>query len=327
MHFLDPAIPGRLTRAGRNCSLHATVKGSSKTAVSRVIIPRPYERSCSHNFPRHKLPLAEQKGQQISADRVVTGGNQGEVQPQSITRLPHIMDFMKRSLPVFLILAIALALSAGCMQPSPATVPQPDIPVTTTVVQAATTALPATATTSAAPQTTAAPQVTVTVIHYIVPVKAWKDSELHFSFEAPQDWKVTTRQQSLPEGSQGLEYRTELVANDAFYLLTYPINLNQDQAYRNTFRTWVPAPAESTVTYNTIVYDRFESTKDGKSHVGYVARKSSANDIGFTNVFVYETDTSRPFEKEDFEKVVASFAYFTKAKAATVTGEEIPRVR
>jgi len=228
---------------------------------------------------------------------------------------------MKRT--AILIIFIALLMSAGCTQTSPAPTPQPVIPVATQPdVPAATPAL-----TPAATVTPAAPQVTVTVIHYIVPVKAWKDTQLHFTIEAPQDWKISTRPRNLPEGSQGSEFQTELVANDAFYLITYPINLNQDQAYRNTFRTWVPAPAESTVTYNTIIYDRFESSKDGKSQVGYVARKGSANDLGYSGVFVYETDTSRPFEKEDFEKVVASFAYFTKAQAATVTGEEIPRVR
>jgi hypothetical protein len=174
---------------------------------------------------------------------------------------------------------------------------------------------------------TSAPQVTVTVIHYIVPAKAWKDTELHFAFEAPQDWTVKTRQLSMPEGSQGLEYQTDLVSNGVFYIRTYPISLNQDQAYRDTFRTWVPAPVESTVTYNNIVYDRFESTSYGKTQIGYVARKGSANDIGYASVLVLTADASRPFEKEDFEKVVSSFAYFTKERAATVQGGEIPRVR
>jgi hypothetical protein len=175
--------------------------------------------------------------------------------------------------------------------------------------------------------TTSAPQVTVTVIHYIVPTKVWKDSELHFTFTVPQDWNVITRQVSLPDGSQGLIYKTELVANNVFSITTYPISFDDDQAYRNMFRTWDPAPVESTVTLNGITFDRFESAKDGKNHVGYVARKGSANDLGFSSIRVYTADQSRPFDKEDFEKVVASFAYFTKNQAATMPGEEIPRVR
>jgi hypothetical protein len=177
------------------------------------------------------------------------------------------------------------------------------------------------------PVTTSAPHEIVTVIHYIVPAKVWKDSELHFTFAAPQDWVVTTRQVDQPEGSQGLRYKTELVPDDVFYIRTFPISLSDDQAFRDTFRTWDPAPVQTTVTLNDITFDRFESTKDGKTHVGYVAQKGSASDIGFSSVIVFTAETSRPFEKEDFDTVVASFAYFTRDQAATMSGEEIPRVR
>jgi len=243
--------------------------------------------------------------------------------PQHITTLPYTMHFMKHFGTGILILLLALLLSAGCTQSSPTPIPQP---VTTAAPQPATTLSPL-AETPMAVATTSAPQVTVTVIHYIVPMKAWKDTELRMAFEAPQDWTVKTRQLSLPEGSQGLEYQTDLVSNDIFFISTYPISRNQDQAYRDTFRKWDPAPVESTVTINGITFDRFESSKDGKTQVGYVARKISANDIGFASVLVFTADASHPFEKEDFEKVVASFAYFTKDKATTVPGEEIPRVR
>jgi hypothetical protein len=89
----------------------------------------------------------------------------------------------------------------------------------------------------------------------------------------------------------------------------------------------MPAPIQTTVTYNGITFDRFESVNDGKIHVGYVVQKSSANDIGFASVLVYTADASRPFDMEDFEKVVTSFRYFTSRNAESVTGEEIPRVR
>ena len=230
------------------------------------------------------------------------------------------MHFMKSFGTVILIILIALLLSAGCTQSSPAPVLQP-------VTTGTSTPLAQVTETPTAVVTTIVPQVTVTVIHYIVPVKTWKDTELHMVFKAPQDWTVQTRLVSLPEGSQGLMYQTDLVSNDTFYLRTYPISLNQDQAYRDEFRKWGPAPVESTVTINGITYDRFETSNNGKTHVGYVAQKSSANDLGFASVFVYTTDSSRPFEKEDFENVISSFAYFIKDREATVLGEEIPRVR
>jgi len=228
------------------------------------------------------------------------------------------MQVMKPFGTGILIILIVLLLSTGCTQSSSA-------PVSPTVATAVMTpgAPPATPIIA----TTSAPQVTVTVIHYIVPTKAWKDAELHIAFKAPQDWVVTTRQMNLPEGSQGLMYKTELVPNDVFSIVTYPISLNQDQAYRDTFRGWDPAPVETTVTFNGITFDRFESTKNGKTHVGYVAQKASASDIGFSSVLVFTADATQPFEKEDFDAVVASFAYLTKDNAATMPGEEIPRVR
>jgi hypothetical protein len=226
---------------------------------------------------------------------------------------------MKLSGTVLILLLIALLLSAGCTQSSPA-------PAATPVITAAP-ELPAAAAETPAAVTTSAPRVTVTVIHMIVPEKAWKDSALHVAFRAPQDWTVTTRLMNLPEGSQGLMYKTELVLNDRFSIITYPISLNQDQAYRDTFRTWNPAPVETTVTINGITYDRFASSQNGASHVGYVVQKASANDLGFASVLTYTTDSSSMFEQEDFEKVVSSFNYFTKKTADEVTGTEIPRVR
>lgn len=228
------------------------------------------------------------------------------------------MHFMKHFGTGILILLILL-LVTGCTQSSPAPIPQ-SVPTTTTP---AITALE----TPIAVFPTSTPQAVVTVIHYIAPVKGWKDTELLMAFKVPQDWNVTTRLVDLPEGSQGLVYQTDLVSNDIFTIRSFPIGLNEDQAYRDTFRTWIPAPVQTPVTYNGITFDRFESSKDGKTHVGYVVQKASANDIGFANVLVFTADASHPFEKEDFENVVASFRYFTSRNADTVIGEEIPRVR
>ncbi len=69
------------------------------------------------------------------------------------------------------------------------------------------------------------------------------------------------------------------------------MSLNEDQAFRNTFRAW-PASVQTTVTINGIIFDRFESTGNGVSHVGYVAQKGSANDLGFSSVLQYTADES-----------------------------------
>lgn len=223
---------------------------------------------------------------------------------------------MKHFGTVILVIFIAFLLAAGCTQPATSSPP----------VTLATTPAPP-AVTPVTSVVTSAPQVVVTVIHYIASTNLWKDSEHHFTLAVPQSWNLTTRQESLPDGSQGLIFKTGRVNQDDFTITTYPISLSGDQAYRNTFRTWDPTPTESTVTLNNIIFDRFESTKDGKTRVGYVAQKGSANDLGFSSVIVYTADLSHPFEKEDFETIVASFGYFTTDQAATKSGQEIPRVR
>lgn len=226
---------------------------------------------------------------------------------------------MKRS-AITLILVIALVILAGCTQSQPAASPRPDVTQVPGIPDVpATTAAPA--------KTTAAPVVTVTVIRYVETEKAWKDSTHQITFRAPESWTVTTRQQTTPDDSQGLLFQTNLVSGDVFYIQTFPISRNQDQDYRNAFRKWAPAPDETTVTINSIVFDRFESTSNGKTQVGYVARKSSANDIGYSSVIYFIADGSTQFEKDDFEDVVGSFAYLTKDTAITATGYEIPRVR
>lgn len=196
------------------------------------------------------------------------------------------MQRMNRFGTLILLLAFALILSAGCTQSSPATPKAVVSPVVTTA---------APATVPASSVGTSVPQTTVTVIHYVVPVKACKDTDLHIAFGAPEDWVVNTHQLILPEGSQGLEYQTDLVSNDIFSIRTFPISRNQDQSYRDLFRKWDPAPVESTVTLNGITFNRFESTKGGKTQVAYVAHKISANDIGFSSVLVFTADASHPF--------------------------------
>jgi uncharacterized membrane protein YgcG len=201
-------------------------------------------------------------------------------------------------------------LLAGCTQsagtgPVTTAVPQPSPSPTESVTAA----------------TTTVPQPVVTIIHYISQVRDIKDSELLFALQVPVEWNVSTYQLMR---SDYPDYRTNLVAENVFSIYSYSIPKSQDQAYRDQFRQWSPAPTETTVTINNITYDRFESTSDGKTNVSYIVRKSSANERGYATVLLFTARDSNRFEKEDFEKVVSSFRYFGGRSASTEPGEEIP---
>jgi hypothetical protein len=75
---------------------------------------------------------------------------------------------------------------------------------------------------------------------------------------------------------------------------------------------------------NDIRYDRFESHADGNTTVAYLSRANSANEHGYGTVLVFTARDSNRFEKEDFEKVVSSFRYFSLRSAGNQPGEEIP---
>jgi uncharacterized membrane protein YgcG len=213
------------------------------------------------------------------------------------------------AIPLLSIVVFGILL-AGCTQ-SAGTGP------VTTVVPAPSPS-PAEAVTAA---TTTVPQPVATVIRYISQTKDIKDSGLLFALQVPVEWNVSTYQLMR---SDYPDYRTDLVADKVFSIYTYYLSQNQDQAYRDQFRQWSPAPTETTVTINNITYDRFESTGDGKTNVSYVVRKSSAYEHGYAGVLVFTARDSNRFEKEDFEKVVSSFRYFGGRSASTEPGEEIP---
>lgn len=226
---------------------------------------------------------------------------------------------MKQSAIILAFIIISVIFLAGCTQPAG---PAPAAPQ---VVQ---TSLPAPApSASAVPVvTTEIPREVVTVIRQVSQQKDVRDSELLFTFRVPVEWNVSTYRINTASDPEMMVYRTTLRDNDVFYINTYTVSRSQDQAYRDQFRKWVPAPAETTVTINSIVYDRFESTSDGKTSVAYVARKGSANERGFASVLVFTADSSHRFEKEDFEGVVSSFQYFSAGAANTTPGQEIERI-
>jgi hypothetical protein len=221
-------------------------------------------------------------------------------------------------LSLIVIMAFGI-LFAGCTQSSRTTSVTPVVPATTIPTPEPTTPV-------LAPATTAAPQQVVTIIHQVSQVKDIKDSELLFTLQVPAEWSVSTYRLKNPDTTEGLVYQTDLVRDNVFYIQTYAISRSQDQAYRDQFRkTLTPAPTETTVTINGITYERFESSANGKTTVAYVARKSSANERGYASVLVFTSDDNDRFQKDDFERIVTSFKYFSAGSAGTMPGEEIPR--
>jgi len=218
-------------------------------------------------------------------------------------------------IPLFVILVLGIFL-AGCTQSSA------PVPVTPAVVQ---TTLPVPETTTLSPTvvTTSATQQVVTIVHQVSQVMDIRDSELLFTLQVPVEWNVTTYRVRTTDPGVML-YQTDLVAGNVFYMHTYTVSRSQDQAYRDQFRQWSPAPVETTVTINSIVYDRFESASGSRTTVAYVARKGSANERGYASVLTFTADTGNRFEKDDFERIVSSFRYFSSGDAKTMPGEEIP---
>lgn len=202
-------------------------------------------------------------------------------------------------------------LSAGCTQSSGTAV--------TTVPTTAETPVPTAVVTST-------PNEVAPIVRYISLVRDVKDSELLFSVQVPVEWNVSTHRLGNPENFAGFMYQTDLVANNTFYIHTFTDYRSREQNYRDECRRWSPVPNESAVTINGIAFDRFESTADGLTNVAYVSRKTGVNDHGYLSVLAYSTETSKRFEKVDFEKVIASFRYYSKDDVSTMPGKEIPRI-
>ena len=219
------------------------------------------------------------------------------------------MIVKKIALPFMAILMLG-SLFAGCTQPAgtvPLTtiVPEPTPSPTQTVTTAATTV----------------PQPVVTLVRYVSLTKEIMDPDLMFALKVPVEWNVSTTRlikSDIPD------YRTDLVPSDVFSVYSYYFSQDKDRAYRDQFGQWSPAPAVTTVKINDITFDRFESASDGRTRVAYVAHKGSANERGYAGMLVFTARDSNRFEKEDFEKVVSSFRYFSGKSAGTEPCEEIP---
>jgi len=161
------------------------------------------------------------------------------------------------------------------------------------------------------------------------PLKTIKDSELWFTMQVPETWEVTTERMSIPEGYEGLVYYTYLHENPVlfntheFYIITYAITRNFDQAVRDTYRN--RKMNESSVKINGITFDRFESKTDDTVTVAYVVRKSSANERGFASVIEYSLNPSSQYQQKDFEFFISTFQYKGAKEIKSAAGEEIKR--
>ncbi|MFA5268356.1 MAG: hypothetical protein WC379_10330 [Methanoregula sp.] len=211
-----------------------------------------------------------------------------------------------------ILVVIGCIILTGCTQSSGTSPGIPAVPETTS-------SGPGTPVPTAA--VTSVPEQVVTIIHFVSRTKTIRDSEHLFALQVPVEWNVSTHQM-MSSGSP--YYRTDLIAGNVFTIYTVSITNNQDMAYRDEVRQWSPAPEEKTVVINTISYDRFESASAGKTNVSYIVRRISANERGYVNVITFSANISNRFEKEDFEKVVSSFRYFSGSSASDEPGEEIP---
>jgi hypothetical protein len=222
--------------------------------------------------------------------------------------------------PVFLLMLLMTSglFFAGCTQSSGIGPVTPSAAVTTLPPAGPALAVPAT--------TIPQPPQVVTIVHQVSRVRDVKDSELLFSLQVPVEWNLSTYRLENPENFEGSLYQTDLLGNNTFYIQTFTNYRSREQNYRDEYRRWVPAPEETVVTINGITFDRFESTADGRTNVSYVARKTSMNEHGYLSVLAFTADTTNRFEKEDYEKVVSSFRYFSVIDTNTTPGEEIMKI-
>lgn len=218
---------------------------------------------------------------------------------------------------ILMLVGIACIFFAGCTQWSgnrPVSPATPAVPVTNVPTPGPAMLVPTAGATSV-------PQEVVTILRYVSPVRDLRDSELLFMLQVPAEWNVSTHRMTNSDTS---DYRTDLVADGVFSVYSYPGSRSREQEYRDRFRQWSPVPVESAVTINDIRYERFESSDTDNTTVAYLADTNSANELGYACVLVFTVRDSNRFEREDFEKVVSSFRYFSRGSASTIPCEEIP---
>jgi hypothetical protein len=160
--------------------------------------------------------------------------------------------------------------------------------------------------------------------------KTLKDSRLWFTLAVPDNWNATTAWEGGYDTWTGLYFYTNLgveeladaknssalrINSSKIFIMTYTINKNQDQDYRNYYRdNWNPKPVESIENINGIAFDRFESKGEGTA-VAYVTRKASANERGLATLIRFYV--APPECAEQMEQIIHSFRYLSAREINT----------
>jgi uncharacterized membrane protein YgcG len=221
---------------------------------------------------------------------------------------------MHRTAALPILIVVVCIVLAGCLH-SPAGSAMP------VAVPATTVSRPVPETPAIPEMTTSVPREAITVVRYVPQIRDLRAPALLFAVQAPAGWNVTTWRLTR---SDLAEYRTDLVADGVFAIYSYPGSRSREQAYRDGFRQWSPAPAETAVTINGIPYERFESRSGGNTTVAYLMDTNGANERGYASVLVFTARDANRFELEDFETVISSFRYYPRDSAATISGSDIP---
>jgi hypothetical protein len=248
---------------------------------------------------------------------------------------------MKISLFVALISAILVLIAAsGCtqqaVQPTPTFTPVQTIPVTPVPI-AVTTPLPV----------TTVPLPTITPTGLPLP-KSIKDTPLLFTISAPEGYAGTTIRATTYE--YNILYKTTIFnpdngdanttinnnsgtyipLSDSLTVFSYSSSLSVDQNIRNIIRGSGAVFTESSVTYNSITYIRFDATSDPYSGmpaetVIFVANKGSSNERGFLPVIIYSLTPGGTLSQATYENMVKSFRYYTARTIDSASGVETAR--
>ena len=248
---------------------------------------------------------------------------------------------MKLSLLIVLACAIAVMLvAAGCTQTSQAPPTPTPTPVPTTIPTSAPTMVPTQIPTIPTPVPTTAPALPLPVVI--------KDTKLLFTISAPDGYSGSTIRAKTSDYS--IVYKTTIfrpVAGssngtvndnsgnytalaDSLTVFSYSSSLSVDQNIRNLIRGSDAVFSESSVTYNSIAYTRFDvavNPYDGTPErtIIFVADKGSASETGYVPVLIYTMTPGDALNKATYENMVQSFQYYTSRNIENAPGTETDR--
>jgi hypothetical protein len=251
---------------------------------------------------------------------------------------------MKTSLLIALACAFAVLLAAaGCIQTE-----QPPPTPTPVLTKVPTTVLTTSPTTVPTPVPTTPVPLPATTAPAISLQKSIKDTQLLFTISAPDGYTGTTIRATTSE--HNILYKTTIYnpdtsgaggiivdnsgnyteLSDSLTIFSYSASLSVDQNIRNIIRDSGAVFTESTVTYNSITYTRFDAESDPYSGtpaktVVFVANKASANERGFLPVMIYTMTSDDTVSQATYDTMVKSFRYYTGRTIYNAQGEETDR--